>query len=259
MCVCGTPPRGDSYGNCRLYSKGEIRSVAFSPTDHRLLAVGYGGKANVSYVALWDIDAAAELARLPGAADLPNYNVDEASGPVEALAFSPDGKYLVAGFGTKTSLRIGSFPDPLKVWEVATRRLIRRLNGHTNFCVCLDFSRDGSLLASGSHDGTAILWSTQTWKAMHTLQNPDRASLYRATGRGQVQDVAFSPDGKTLALASWRGACSCGTSPPENFWKRSRGIPVRSRPWCFRRMVAPWRRAALTRRSASGMSRRGAN
>ena len=225
--------------------QGEIRSVAFSPTDRRLLAAGCGGKANVSYVALWDIDAAAELARLPGAADLPNYNVDEASGPVEALAFSPDRKYLVAGFGTKTSLRIGSFPAPLKVWEVATRRLIRRLNGHTNFCVSLQFSRDGSLLASGSHDGTAILWSTQTWKAVHTLQNLDRASVYSATGRGEVHDVAFSPDGKTLALASWGGACSCGKSPPENCSKRSRGIPVQSRPWCSRRTVARWRRAAL--------------
>ena len=56
--------------------KGRISSVAFSPTDHRLLAVGYGGEADVSYVALWDIDAGTELARLPGATDLPDFQVD---------------------------------------------------------------------------------------------------------------------------------------------------------------------------------------
>ena len=43
--------------------KGRVYSVAFSPTDNRLLAVGYGGQADVSYVALWDIDAGRELAR----------------------------------------------------------------------------------------------------------------------------------------------------------------------------------------------------
>ena len=40
-----------------------VFSVAFSPTDHRLLAVGYGGHVDVSYVALWDIDAGTELVR----------------------------------------------------------------------------------------------------------------------------------------------------------------------------------------------------
>ena len=53
--------------------KGRVSSVAFSPTDNRLLAVGYGGQADVSYVALWDIDAGTERARLTGATDLPNF------------------------------------------------------------------------------------------------------------------------------------------------------------------------------------------
>ena len=75
--------------------------MAFSPTDHRLLAVGYGGEAGVSYVALWDIDAGREVARLPGATDLPDFRLDANSGAVGALAFSPDGKYLVAGFGRR--------------------------------------------------------------------------------------------------------------------------------------------------------------
>ncbi len=75
--------------------------------------------------------------------------------------------------------------------------------GHINTCVSIDFSQDGSLLASGSHDGTAIIWSTTTWKTMHTLQNPEKSSL--PDGRITVEDVAFSPDGKTLALASYGG------------------------------------------------------
>jgi WD40 repeat protein len=90
--------------------------------------------------------------------------------------------------------------------QTSTRRLIRRLNGHTNYCLSLDFSRDGKLLASGSRDGTAIIWSTQTWNKAQTLQNPDKDSLFDQSLRGMVEDVAFSPDGKTLALASREGS-----------------------------------------------------
>ncbi len=183
---------------------GRIHSVAFSPADDRLLAVGYGGAIDASYVALWDIDAGTELARLLGATDLPGFPADKNRRAVGALEFSPDGKYLVAGFGTKYWLI--SSPHPLKVWEVATRRLVRRLNGHTGCCVSLDFSRDGRLLASGSRDGSAIIWSTETWNRTQTLQNPDKDSLHWfSSERGTVEGVAFSPDGKTLALASREG------------------------------------------------------
>src|SRR5262249_21198031 len=133
------------------------------------------------------------------------FTVTEYTGAIGALAFSPDGKYLVAGFGAKQLYSPASSPNPLKVWEVATRRLVRRLNGHTGFCVALDFSRDGTLLASGSRDGTAVLWSTQTWKATRTLRNPEKDSQFGQSGRALVEDVAFAPDGKTLALGSHEG------------------------------------------------------
>ena len=229
--------------------------MAFSPTDKRLLAVGYGGEPDVSYVALWDIDAGTELARLPGAADLPELPLDARAWAVGALAFSPDGKYLVAGFGDKNNyLTNARFASPLAVWEIGTRRLIRSLVGHTNYCLSLDFSGDGRLLASGSRDGRAIVWSTATWQVTQTLLNPDKNEL---GGRGLIEDVAFSPDGKSLAIASREagGKCSCGTSRTANLW-HLRDIRPPSKPSRFLQTAAPWRRAALTRRSASGMSKR---
>ena len=94
-----------------------VYSVAFSPTDRRLLAVGYGGAADVSHVTLWDIDSVTELARWPGATDLPNFTMDSNNSAVGALAFSPDGKYLVAGFGSKNMLMTPGAQSLLKVWE----------------------------------------------------------------------------------------------------------------------------------------------
>src|SRR5262249_53414585 len=134
---------------------------------------------------------------------LPGFQVTEYTGPVGALAFSPDGKYLVAGFGNKWMLMTPGSRNPLKVWDVATRRLIRLLHGHTGFCIALDFSTDGTLLASGSRDGTALIWSTETWEVKRTLQNPDKGGLWEQFA--MVDDVAFSPDGKLLALATRGG------------------------------------------------------
>jgi WD40 repeat protein/tetratricopeptide (TPR) repeat protein len=186
-------------------NKVRVHSVAFSPTDSRLLAVGYGGRADVSYVALWDIDAGTERARLAGATDLPGFPLHEYTSAVGALAFSPDGKFLVAGFGSKSMLLNLRSPMPLKVWDVATRRSIHPIAGHAGFCASLDFSRDGTLLASGSRDGTAIVWSTETWNEIKALRNPDQASPSGPVDRFMVGDVAFSPDGKTLAMSSRAG------------------------------------------------------
>jgi WD40 repeat protein len=187
--------------------------LAFSPADRRLLAVGQGELATVS---LWNIDTGTEMARLPEPTDLPGFQLGELgdnTGPTGTVTFSPDGKYLVAGICAKHYTTRKSSPRHLKVWDVTTRRLIHLLNGHTGYCTSLDFSRDGALLASGSRDGTAIIWSTQTWKAIRRLQNPDQgvddfddAPLHQQVGPMYVEDVAFSPDGKTLAMASYSGS-----------------------------------------------------
>ena len=98
-------------GNCRRpATRVVIKSMAFSPTDSRLLAVGHGGLADVSYVALWDVDTGTELARLPGATDLPDFRRERDQRADQCAAFSPDGKYLVAGYGiTPGSLGTGMF------------------------------------------------------------------------------------------------------------------------------------------------------
>lgn len=58
-----------------------------------------------------------------------------------------------------------------------------------------DFSRDGTYLVTASLDDTATLWESDTGKAIQTLSGHSDA----------VHAVAFSPDGKTIATASYDG------------------------------------------------------
>ena len=59
---------------------------------------------------------------------------------VYALAFSPDGRFLVSG-GADCALLC---------WDMANGHLISAVARHTDTVYCLQFSRDGALLASGA-------------------------------------------------------------------------------------------------------------
>src|SRR5262245_19448436 len=52
----------------------------------------------------------------------------------------------------------------LAMWPVGDREPApsATLKGHKHTITCLAFSREGNLLASGSKDGTAILWDVAT-------------------------------------------------------------------------------------------------
>ena len=70
--------------------------------------------------------------------------------------------------------------------------LVRTLTGHTDRVRSVSFSPDGSLLASGSKDGTIKLWRVSDGALVRTL-----------TGHtGFVRSVSFSPDGRLLASGS---------------------------------------------------------
>jgi RNA polymerase sigma factor (sigma-70 family) len=108
-----------------------------------------------------------------------------AGSAVTALAFSPDGKLVAAGWVSDKTIR---------VWDMQTGKLKHQLNDH--IARRLAFSPDSKTLASAGTDGKIILWDVAKEKARDTL--PGRAA--------SVLDVVFSPDGRTLASGGSDGA-----------------------------------------------------
>jgi eukaryotic-like serine/threonine-protein kinase len=101
------------------------------------------------------------------------------------LALSPDDRIMAMGNADST----------IETLEIATGSR-RRLVGHERAVTTLDFSPDGRTLASGALDGTVRLWRVNVGEPLGILERRNN---------GEIQQVKFSHDGRSLAAAGQDG------------------------------------------------------
>jgi len=142
-----------------------VLALAVSPVEKLLASSSF-----YDPITLWDMALAHKRHGLLGH-----------SARIDALAFSPDGTVLASGSGDMT----------IKLWDTNTGAEIRTLAGHAHQISSLAFSPDGNTLASASWDGTVKLWNLKTRRQGRMLEVS-----------GRVNGVAWSADGKKLAIAS---------------------------------------------------------
>jgi WD40 repeat protein len=105
------------------------------------------------------------------------YEGDDLDARFESLQFSADGKTL---FGLTSS--------SLRIWEVANGRLLRKLQGPPDECLCESMTSDAALVAWATKAGIR-LQDVASGEEIKTILAPPSSLL------------AFSPDAKLLASA----------------------------------------------------------
>ena len=152
-----------------------VESAAFSP-DTMLLATG----DSEGTIKIWDLTPSREV-----------FTIFHPEGYTSWFALNPDGGSLVM---------TGESPVLPEVWKIPQTELdeaadlprkLVTLEGHQRPVRGMTYSPDGSLIASGSDDGTARIWDVKTGEQLGTF-----------TGhRSEVLWVVFSPDGTRLVSA----------------------------------------------------------
>jgi eukaryotic-like serine/threonine-protein kinase len=191
--------------------KYNVTRVAFSPDGQRLATASEDHTIKV-----WKADTGRELLTLAGHTD-----------GVAGVAFSPDSRRIVSA----------SYDNTTKVWDSVTGLVLFTFVGHTAPVMDVAYSPDGQRLASASLDKTIKFWNAQRGHAVEAfplsaslsglVYSPDGRHvagggpvgekfgvliLNVATGKevqtlkgheGQIDRVAYSPNGRRLASASY--------------------------------------------------------
>jgi WD40 repeat protein len=145
--------------------------MAWHPDGQRIASSGWNVDRELFVIKVWDVRSGREAFALPAAK------------PAAAVPFSPDGRYLVAGWEDRT----------VRVWDARTGHEVGVLGAHDWEIRGLAFSPDGRRLASASADGTVKLWDATRLGEKQAARGALRAQV------GQVAlKLAFSPDGRRL-------------------------------------------------------------
>jgi WD40 repeat protein len=187
-----------------------VQTIDLSPDGRLVASGGSGGNRSGGEIRIRDLETKEERASIP-------------SDQVHSVSFAPDGQFLATSHwdgtvslrnpatGEKlalltkrkwpTGVRLSpdgkqavtfsgnaKQPDEIVLWDLATRRELRKWRGHGNVFDAR-ISPDGMTLVTISSDRTAKLWHMATGQELGTLRGHELS----------INAVSFSPNGRMLA------------------------------------------------------------
>lgn len=160
---------------------GAVRKLLFTPDSKRLITVSMDKTIRV-----WDIASGETLKTIY----MPNGPGDE--GSLFAAALTPDGTKLAVGGWSLAPNKNG-----VLIFLVSLEKgtIERTFKGHRGAINSLSFNANGQWLASGSVDGTALLYRTATGETVGELKGHTQS----------VQQAVYHPTEARIATASRDG------------------------------------------------------
>jgi WD40 repeat protein/predicted Ser/Thr protein kinase len=184
-------PSGKRVAEC-VGHKDAVVSMAFSPDRKRVASASEDRSCR-----LWDVATGAEIAACRGH-----------TGKVLSVAFRADGARVVTTSADGT----------VRQWDAAAGHEVEPpFDHHTAEVLAAAYSPDGKLVASGGADHTIRLWRATGRQQLAVLHGH----------AGAVNELAFTPDGRTLVSVSQdRGLLFLGDNTV-GIWDLSAvGLPV---------------------------------
>jgi WD40 repeat protein len=193
-------------GTTRFRHGASVTELGLSP-DGKILATS----SSTGGISLWDMDSGRELWRHKAyqhvtfspdgklaAADGDKVTVWDAAtgkelyhlkdlGAYETFVFSPDRKWLACA---------GPNHGAVCLWDAASGKKV--FLGHDDIVRYAAFSRDGKRLASSSADGTIRVWDPAAPRELQRFTLRPHEKHEKPVFL--IPDVAFTPDGKSLAV-----------------------------------------------------------
>jgi DNA-binding beta-propeller fold protein YncE len=160
-----------------------VDALAFSP-DGRHLA-----SASLQAIKIWNVESGKEIAL-----------IKDARQSVKSLAFTADGKRLVAG----------TLDADIRIYDFAKKELLKTIVPGDTVIHKVAVNPQGTLIASAGREKVLKIWDLVTGKLVHGIDAHPR----------DVQSVAFSPDGRTLA--------SCGYDSHVKLWDAANGQAIQT-------------------------------
>lgn len=149
--------------------------VAFSP-DSLLVAAA---SEHVGTIRIWEVASGKEWFA---------FSVPE-DDCVFRLAFSADGQTLACGGANQN----------VNLFDMNTKELIGRLEGHEGWITAIAFNPKGTTVATATDRGVVRIWNLDSHKAKVVF----KADKYKPTGyQHRVDAIAFDPSGRTVAVSS---------------------------------------------------------
>jgi WD40 repeat protein len=211
----GKPPQPTQEGGEVQSSQreSEVWSVSVTPDGRKLaLARGSSNAGAGAALQLWDL------------ADGTKKVIFEGGKTINALAISPNGQRVASA----------SFDNILRIFDIATGRLLHELPGHKGGVTSVAWSSDGKRIVSGGLDRSMRLWDAVQGKALEPVFNQPQQvygvaflsdkdetvstcqdgtvtvwdltkgdARLKLPGPRGAQSVAVSPDGKKIAVGYW--------------------------------------------------------
>ena len=159
----------------------DIRTMKFFNKGENIISGSYDMK-----VLIWCLDTARPIKEIIKCENL-----------VQAIALNPSENLLAIGGNNRLILMYSFLTDSIKYG----------LNSHERAVLCLDFSSNGEILASGSADKSVILWNVENGEKLHTLK----------FHKNSVDSICFSPDNSKLITAGWDSNIAIFTDLCKNF------------------------------------------